>query len=154
MSISVFSNHFIERQVLYLMATQRKQRDEIEMPTISEALDTWINRKDLITHWCPEILLSLHPGNEIADRNIFNRVCADNRLRKIEQWVTKNILMCVRKDWKIQTRNVKFRIVAGMLNNLVSEKCITHEENIYIFDNIVKNMQELSNDLIYADLPF
>lgn len=155
MSISVFSTHFIECQINYLTCTQAKRRDEIEEINLSEAFDAWIARPDLKQrHWCPQLLMSLHPEDEIADKYIFNRVCADYRLGKVSQWATDNILLKIRADWKLQTRNVKYRIVAGMLNKLVDNNCITHDQNIYIFNNIVKNMQTLRNDLLDSDLPF
>lgn len=155
MYTSVFSKHFIECHYNYLIATQPQQKDKIEIPTLSEAIDGWIKRPDLkLNHWCPELFMSFHPENEIIDKSIFNLICTDPKLRKIEQWATKNILLCIRQDWKIQTRNVKFRIVSGMLNKLVDEKRITRDENIYMFDNIVHNMRRLSNDLLDSDLPF
>lgn len=155
MNTCVFSNHFIWCHYKYLLATQPQRKDIITAPTISEAIDAWIERADLRNHhWCPEIFMSLHPENNVADKNIFNRICADNDLRSIEQWVTKNILLCIRKDWKIKTQNVKLRIVAGMLNNLVNKRCITSDENIYIFNNIVTNVYGLRKDMLYADLPF
>ena len=155
MSISVFSNHFIECHVNYLTGTQAKRRDRIEETNISEAFDAWIARSDLkYRHWCPQLLMSLHPEDEIADKDIFNRVCADYRLSKVSQWATDNILLKVRADWKLQTRNVKYRIVAGMLNKLVDDNCITHDQNIFIFNNIVNNMQTLRNDLLDYDIPF
>lgn len=150
MNISVFSNHIIERCVLYQMTSQRKPRDKIETPTLSEAIDFYIKKFD----YEPRLLLSLHPENEIADSEISYKCATKPELHTLIRWTSKNILLCVKKDWKIQTRNVKFRIMTGMLNILAKCGCISKEEGIYIHDNIVKNMQCLSNDLMFSDLPF
>lgn len=150
---SVFSCFIIECHYNYLLATQPQKKDII-IPTVSEAMDGWISRPDLICNpFCPQIFMSLHPEDEVADKNVFNRICANNNLRDVERWVTKNILLSMRKDLP-KTTNVKLRITAGMLNRLVNKRYITNEENIYMFNNIVKNAYELRRDMLYADLPF
>ena len=150
MGISVFSNYIIECCVLCQMASQRKARDEIETPTLSEAMDFYIKK----FNYEPHLLLSLHPENEIVDNEISYKCATKPELHTLIHWTSKNILLCVRKDWKIQTRSVKLRIMTGMLNNLAKCGCISKEESIYIHDNVVKNMQSLSNDLMFSDLPF
>lgn len=151
MSISVFSTHLIERSRNYILGTQPYLKD-IDVQTLNDAFDIFEERKDC--HFLPELLMSLHPEDEIADKKIFNRVCANYKLRKIEKWITENILLQLKKDWKIKTQSVKIRIVSSMLTKLENENSITHEENIYIFNNIVNNMRDLRNDLLDETLPF
>lgn len=153
---SVFSNHFIECYYNYLVGTQPQlSRDKIEPPTLAKALNFWIERQDLKeSHWCPQLFMTLHPDADIADKIVFNQICKNPELRKVEQWATKNILLCIKKDWNVKTRHVKFRIVAGMLNKLAQNHCISEDDNIYMFNNMVINMHDLDRDLIYTDLPF
>lgn len=151
MKISVFSKHFIECHHRYLLGTQ-PYREDITPPTIGNAFAGWLARKD--EHWCPQLFMSLHPENEIVDKAIFNRICADYNLGKIEKWATNNILLQDAKDWKQKTKNVKMRIVAGMLNKLENSGHITHDENTYMFNNIVNNMRDLRSDILDEELPF
>jgi hypothetical protein len=127
--------------------------DKIEKPDLSEAVNGWIARKDLV-NWMPELFMSLHPEDEIADKIIFNHICARYKLCNVHRWAVQNILLQIRADWKPKTQAVKLRIVAGMLNALEKEKIITVEENIYMFNNIVQNLRDLRIDLIDSDLPF
>lgn len=149
--MSVFSNHFVECYYKYLMGT--RPWDKIEKPDLSEAINGWIARKDLV-NWMPELFMSLHPEDEIADKIIFNHICARYKLCNVHRWAVQNIFLQIRADWKPKTQAVKLRIVAGMLNSLEKEKIITAEENIYMFNNIVQNMHNLRIDLIDSDLPF
>lgn len=151
MNIRVFSTHFIESSYNYLLGT-KPYLEDIKRPTLSQALKIWSEKA--CGHFCPELFMSFHPENEIADKHIFNSICANYELHKIEKWAVENILLQLRKDWKIKTRNVKLRIVSSMLTKLENSNNITHEENVYMFNNIVNNMRELCNDLLDEELPF
>lgn len=148
---SVFSTNFVERCENYIKATLAPRDKPL---TITQAYDIWMDRKDLkYSRTCPTVFLSLHPEDKIFDNNIFNRICADTELRKVEQWVTNNILMKIKTDYDPRTVSVKLRIAAGMLNKLV-DKSITDFDNVYVFNNLIRNVHGIRIDIVNDSLPF
>jgi len=155
MKLSVFSSHFISSHHDYLMATHPWGTNSINKITLSDAFDGWAKREDLLpNHWCPELFMFLVPEFKQLDNSIYNHICTNHELRTVHNWAVNNILLNVRKDWKIQTRNVKIRILAGMLNALEYNNKISKDENIWMLSNAKLNMNTLRNDLLMSDLPF
>ena len=85
-------------------------------------------------------------------------LCTNDKVRKINKWVHKNIVSKVIED-NLNTINVKIRIAVDMLNKLENEGVISKELNLFYFDNIVTNSRELYLDVMFGEedinkLPF
>ena len=87
----------------------------------------------------------------------FYTLCTNKEVRKVAEWVCEHIVNQMKQDFKRQTTNVKIRIAVDMLNKLEYEGKISKELNLFYFDNIVTNCQELWFDVHFApldELPF
>lgn len=84
-------------------------------------------------------------------------VCTNREVRNVMEWVCNNIVKNIVKDSR-KTFNVKLRIAVGMLNKLEEKKIIDKSINLFYFDNIITNCNDLWLDYVFEgdieQLPF
>lgn len=150
---SVFSNKLIEYVTLIEKVrakTARVRTVPKTFETINEAFDDFIKKPN---PFFPEILLARRSylEGELCDESYKISTCTG--LQNIVRWICEEIIVKLPKD-SYKTRNVKIRIVTGMLNNLERDGLIDHYLNLYYHDTFLLNIHGLMADLVKAELPF
>lgn len=150
---SVFSQVLIEHWCFAYKAKYRCKDVPAEIiPTPREIIDDEsINHNYPQVMWCHIISTLAYIAEEASYIH-----CINHKVRKVEEWVCKNIVSQITKD-TFTTTNVKIRIAIDMLNKLEDEGEISKELNLFYFDNIVTNCRDLWLDVNIApsdELPF
>lgn len=150
--MAFFPNYIKRRYQLKKQAETRKAFPQENIPEYSEILN--IFRQENIL-WEPHLFLHSNEilyTDELAN-DVSYKICTNIELRKVLMWISKRILSTLGIDNYLSI-NVYIRIGTSMLNNLVEQGCITKSENIYIHDNLVRNVSSLLSELNTENLPF
>lgn len=144
---SVFSQFLLERYRV-LRKAQKLPQDHVD---IEDAINYLAN-----SGYAPQILYChvITTLDYIAEEASY-KVCICPELRKIAEWLWKNIVLNINIDKK-QTTDVKLRIAVDMLNKLENKGIISKDLNLFYFDNVVTNVQNLWWDMFASPdrLPF
>ena len=155
---SVFSQVLIEHWCLVYKAKHRCKDVPAEIiPTIEEIINDKEGQKPYGYYYRPQVMYChvISTLDYIAEKADYV-CCTNDKVRKIGEWVCKNIVSQITKD-NIATTNVKIRIAVDMLNKLENEGVISKELNLFYFDNIVTNCKDLWLDTCFTpmnQLPF
>ena len=144
---SVFSQEIIDHWCLVYKIRHRCKDVPTELPT----LEKMIRGNYPQVMWCHVISTLAHVAEEAQ-----YTYCTNRWVRKIGEWVCKNIICNIHKD-KIATTNVKIRVAVDMLNKLENDGTISKELSLFYFDNIVTNCKDLWFDVNFKplnELPF
>ena len=144
---SVFSQIIIEHWKLRYKAEHRCKDVPTEIPQI----------EDMISGVYPQVMYChvISTLSYVAEEAEY-LICTNNNVRKVMNWVCKHIINEIPKD-NHKTTAVKIRIAVDMLNKLEYAGEISKEINLFYFDNIVTNCNDLWFDVYFTpldELPF
>ena len=146
---SVFSQVIIERWKLEQKATTRSAKVPTDIPDIENIIEDNIYPQVMYCH----VISTL---DYIVEDAIYT-LCNNKDVQKLMNWVCKNIIQKIPQDTH-KTMNVKLRIAVDMLNKLEDEGKISKEMNLFYFDNIISNCNDLWFDIFFGEsineLPF
>lgn len=118
---------------------------------------TDMNRPSCITIfpqvlWCHEISVLSYLKEEASKELWINR-----DLLKVLHWIENNIVLQIDNDFNRKTLMVKLRIAVDMLNKLEYSGKISKEVNLFFYDNVITNCNDLWFDVHFEpleELPF
>lgn len=144
---SVFSQILLERYRLIRKA-QKLPQDDVDVEDAINFLADYDYAPQIL--YC-HVITTLDYIAEEASYKV--SICPE--LRKIAKWLWKEVVLKINIDKK-QTINVKTRIAVDMLNKLENKGIINKDLNLFYFDNVITNVQDLWWDVIpnLDHLPF
>lgn len=150
--MAFFPNYIRRCYQLIKQAETRKAFPQENIPECSEILNEFRQKYSL---WEPHLFLhsdEILCTDEFAN-DVSYKISTNFELYKVLEWISKKILSTLGIDNYLSI-NVYIRIGTSMLNKLVEQGCITKSENIYIHDNLVRNVSSLLSELNTENLPF
>lgn len=153
---SVFSQALVERWKLRYKTVNHKNVPHDLKITIKDVIKWYISHDIESLRYVPQVLCCrrITTLDYIAEDATY-KICTCKEVRKVITWICVNLLVPILTD-RADTRNVKIRIAVDMLNKLENQKIITKDLNLFYFDNVVSNIQDLWWDIVADDhkLPF
>lgn len=158
----VFSAHLIHRKVLCYNAKYRTKLSGKDLSNFIDNVDLYELYKELCeTGWEPYLLTEIE-NPLVSTQQIYNPDLYDSclyksitnpEIRNVIKFLIRSVITNFEKDM-LETTYVKLRIATDMLNRLYYNKMITKEENIYLHENMLRNVLDFKNDFQRSLLPF
>lgn len=149
---SVFSQQLIEHWCNVYKAQHRCKDVPTEItPSVKEIL---MEKPSMIP--CVMYCNVISTLDYIAEEATYT-YCTKSEVRKVGEWIHKNLVIEMPNMKNRKTVDVKLRIAVDMLNKLEYNGIITKDINLFYFHNIVTNLLDLwvcIHLAQYNELPF
>ena len=141
--MTVFSDIIKQQYAWCRSAAERTKRLPSEY-SLRTALTLYGEHED---YGIPDVFIAEDTPKDLADA-IMTARCLSPRIRKVEAWITNNIVL--QPSLSPKTVEVRLRIATNMLNSMEIDKRLAMEMHY----GFVTNIKGLFLDLLNEELPF